>query len=660
MNSILNGLNLVPSKFLEWDELTEILYSLEDWEIYEQIKQLYLKAICLLDEDDPAYPKTKAAALLSNILIFNFSRISHLKRKELSQIIELDNKLADAYFFRGLLNARCGEYDIAEHDFCQAIEHGEGHILAVFYRGIVRKIKGIFKANADLEMVFKTHESSYDISLIKSISQIQLGLYADAAGTLSEYLSKAERKEIYLYRGIAYYKLQEYENAIKDFEEVSIISDGSRLVRIFLSLSYYNIGDLSSSSYEITKDAKSREDPEAAFLLGCLEYKEGCYSNALKYFQVAFESCYSLSLNLSYKLQPQNILSLGWKSWFKDIYNKIYYFRSLTYLGLQQDIKAQQDINRYLRSNPENTDALFIAAVIKIALDQPADAIRDLDEVLKTKSDLAEVYFYKGIANALLGRKATSHEAFQLAIQLDSNFRRVLEELHRPVVETRLDENSKHMDFNHISILYKIEIPDLVNKEIALKYIKYRTNGCIKTIISPASKNNMSDLKILIKDLDTGDGTVARLPVEVDLSIDINNQIVFCDIDYIYFKLLHNQEKEVQLKFEADHNFFVFNSLISEAVHVSCLDDRHASSLSSQVVRASNLNWGSFENESIDNVFKHIDKYGSITEQELTTMLGSPRQVRLFSSKLEQYLKQLPFTVQIEVTTTGKRYVKMN
>jgi hypothetical protein len=39
-------------------------------------------------------------------------------------------------------------------------------------------------------------------------------------------------------------------------------------------------------------------------------------------------------------------------------------------------------------------------------------------------------------------------------------------------------------------------------------------------------------------------------------------------------------------------------------------------------------------------------------------MLGSPRQARRFAGSLEQYLTQVPFSVRVETTSNGKRYVK--
>jgi hypothetical protein len=49
-----------------------------------------------------------------------------------------------------------------------------------------------------------------------------------------------------------------------------------------------------------------------------------------------------------------------------------------------------------------------------------------------------------------------------------------------------------------------------------------------------------------------------------------------------------------------------------------------------------------------------------VTEQELTQMLGLPREVRRFARDFEGYVQQVPFSVRIESTSSGKRYVRQH
>ncbi len=62
--------------------------------------------------------------------------------------------------------------------------------------------------------------------------------------------------------------------------------------------------------------------------------------------------------------------------------------------------------------------------------------------------------------------------------------------------------------------------------------------------------------------------------------------------------------------------------------------------------------------EGMRKVFLHIEKHRSITEVEVTHLVGSPRAFRKFSLEYELYLSKLPFGVRTEVGEGGKRYVR--
>lgn len=79
----------------------------------------------------------------------------------------------------------------------------------------------------------------------------------------------------------------------------------------------------------------------------------------------------------------------------------------------------------------------------------------------------------------------------------------------------------------------------------------------------------------------------------------------------------------------------------------------------SPVLSTSSAAWADgIEDENVRKVFVHVDKHGSVTETELTSMLGSPRQARRFALEFDSYLSKLPFKVRIETNESGKRYVR--
>jgi chromosome segregation ATPase len=64
----------------------------------------------------------------------------------------------------------------------------------------------------------------------------------------------------------------------------------------------------------------------------------------------------------------------------------------------------------------------------------------------------------------------------------------------------------------------------------------------------------------------------------------------------------------------------------------------------------------------IDNphlpILQHIEKHGTITEAEASSKLGNARSVRQFANKLEEYTQDLPFSIRVESSPKGNRYLK--
>ncbi len=75
-----------------------------------------------------------------------------------------------------------------------------------------------------------------------------------------------------------------------------------------------------------------------------------------------------------------------------------------------------------------------------------------------------------------------------------------------------------------------------------------------------------------------------------------------------------------------------------------------------------NLVEGEWSDKFIDNphltVLQHIEKHGIITETEASSKLGNARSVRQFANKLAEYVEDLPFSIRVESSPKGNRYLK--
>jgi hypothetical protein len=60
----------------------------------------------------------------------------------------------------------------------------------------------------------------------------------------------------------------------------------------------------------------------------------------------------------------------------------------------------------------------------------------------------------------------------------------------------------------------------------------------------------------------------------------------------------------------------------------------------------------------VRRLFEHLAAHGSVTEEEAAAMLGSPRELRRFANRFEEFAAKLPFDVRIDMIGGVKRYVR--
>lgn len=65
-----------------------------------------------------------------------------------------------------------------------------------------------------------------------------------------------------------------------------------------------------------------------------------------------------------------------------------------------------------------------------------------------------------------------------------------------------------------------------------------------------------------------------------------------------------------------------------------------------------------FTDPGIRQLFEHLYAHGTVTEEEATRMLGSPRAARRFAAKFDDYAQLAPFEVHIQDVAGVKRYVR--
>ncbi|BAU63370.1 alkaline phosphatase domain-containing protein [Stanieria sp. NIES-3757] len=153
------------------------------------------------------------------------------------------------------------------------------------------------------------------------------------------------------------------------------------------------------------------------------------------------------------------------------------------------------------------------------------------------------------------------------------------------------------------------------------------------------------------------------ITIKEAVGVELNNQELYLQADEtwveILFDLRGNQDERVRIEiFHPDNVAEIEPLTLTSYFNVSGALIKDKSS-SEPALKSNNSDWqDSFSDANIKQVFLHLDRHNSLTETELNQMLGSPRQARRFAGNLEQYLTQVPFSVKVETTSNGKRYVK--
>jgi hypothetical protein len=85
-----------------------------------------------------------------------------------------------------------------------------------------------------------------------------------------------------------------------------------------------------------------------------------------------------------------------------------------------------------------------------------------------------------------------------------------------------------------------------------------------------------------------------------------------------------------------------------------------ADELRGDLVRGDDLPaWArAFDDEAVARALVHLERHGSLTEDELGRLLGNPRKARRFALRFDRYLDRLPFSAEVRVVGGVKRYVR--
>lgn len=216
-----------------------------------------------------------------------------------TQVIELDPKKLDAYFYRAIAKNDLGDYSSAIVDYSKVIVF-EPDADTYFNRGNSKySLDDIEGAKADYENAVKLDPNFTDAIYSLGCAKYDLEDYENAIVDFTKVLKQVPRPKVFTLRASAYRALKDYKNALKDYTYAILMTGNDH--------DYYNRGE---------------------FYLSVNLYKK---ANA--------------DFSKSIKINSNNSFS--------------YFYRGTTYLLLGKYQKAVSDFTRALEFDPTDFDAML-------------------------------------------------------------------------------------------------------------------------------------------------------------------------------------------------------------------------------------------------------------------------------------------------------------
>jgi tetratricopeptide (TPR) repeat protein len=225
--------------------------------------------------------------------------------------IKLNDKYADAWYFRGITLFHLKHYDEATRSFDEATQRNHNHPSAWYSKGIALYRLGRYGDAADcfdrvihIYKVRGNNEDDGDLALAwlhKGQAFRALKEYSEAIECFDkainiDKLDSDHSDQAYLYRGESKYELERYPEALADFSKV-VVSDNNGKKYNNIGLCHYRL-----ELYEQAKDdfcTCTRLDPKVAIAFYNLAVMYNNIENNPNKAKRMFETCLNIDRNFS-------------------------------------------------------------------------------------------------------------------------------------------------------------------------------------------------------------------------------------------------------------------------------------------------------------------------------------------------------------------------
>jgi tetratricopeptide (TPR) repeat protein len=236
--------------------------------------------------------------------------------------------------------------------------------------------------------------------------------------------------EEHINRAVTYFRLESYEDALKDIDAALAITPGNPYLVAYKGFAYSHLKQHDEAMGYLEQALDTFPDSsQINYMLGMSHYNAEHYEESLPYFDQAYEMDPTLLMALYYRGLALGNLGRIEES-LRDVtqiirekpkHPDLYYFRALLYEANEQYTNALEDLTRTLELSPNYYVAHLRRAELYYEIFQrPAQALQNLRDHNAIYPDNPEAWIRTGVICRVLGLYEEAIPAYTNAIRLQN------------------------------------------------------------------------------------------------------------------------------------------------------------------------------------------------------------------------------------------------
>lgn len=314
--------------------------------------------------------------------------------------------LAELHFNHGLAYTDQGDYKSAIEEYTQAIQINPHYVDAYYYRGLAYASSAV----PDMREAFDNFDRVIQLDSQYAMAYYNRGIHElgqqSSIDDLTIFLQlKPDDAMAYNYRGLAYYYMDDLDNAVHDFSQAIQLDPGFAIAYNNRGLAYAGKGDLDQAMIDYDDAILLKQDFGAAYFnRGQAYFDKGNLELAIQDWEQT----------LSVKPDSPLFSNRGYTNYDRFT---IYYNLGLAYYGKGNLDLAIDEFDRAQASLPAgHTKGMYMRGVVYYYKGMYSQALKDLEHNQPVYPDDLTYFYYQGLIYFYTGNESGAIKDFYIVL----------------------------------------------------------------------------------------------------------------------------------------------------------------------------------------------------------------------------------------------------